>query len=190
MIKLFEVGDKVDSIHGRGRVMAVSDYIYIELDDGNSLNVTLDGRADKTDAYPYVWHDKSGTPPAVGEPPERFEYPLYRRSRESGAVVEFDSLTTGTVLDRGTSTYYFVGEPITDSRPHIDAMWEPCEKPKWKPTKPAWCWVWGAGDYAKRLRLIIESTASGYFDASNVCWPNAEPCKENEVPSYWPKEWV
>jgi len=188
MTKLFEVGNRVDSIHGKGIVTSVSDYIHIELDDGNSINVMLDGRAAKTDAYPYVWHADTGTPPAVGKTPEKFEYPLYHKSKASGTVVEFTGLTTGTVLVRGNSTYH-VGETLTSFRPHIDDCWEPCEKPKWRPTKPTWCWVWDGNEMPRVLRLIIEVVGTEYSDASNVCWPNAEPCDESEIPSCWPKEW-
>jgi len=205
MTKMFEVGDKVrchkwegeavityiSNVHVSGiGEMFFDDYVItVEPEQDVQFYFTIEGKLERNDAEPTLRHAETGKAAVIGEPPERFEYPLYRRSRESGAVVEFDSLTTGTVLDRGTSTYYFVTEPITDT-PHTDAMWEPCEKPKWEPSKPTWCWVWGLGDYAKRLRLIVHKGSTSYLDTANDAWANAEPCKEEELPNYWPKEWV
>jgi len=195
MTKLFEVGDKVRCHLWKGvkEIVGIEEGakrpIRVTNDFGDSWRFLIDGRRYAGDSEPTLRHADTGKAAVVGEPPERFEYPLYRRSRESGAVVEFDSLTTGTVLDRGTSTYYFVTEPITDT-PHTDAKWEPWEKPKWEPSKPTWCWVWRLGDYAKRLRLIVHKGSTSYLDTANDAWANAEPCKEGELPNYWPREWV
>jgi len=201
MTKIFEVGDKVrchkwsgdaEIIHISGiDDMCYDDYVItVKSESDTKFHFTIDGKVDRNDAESTLRHAETGKAAVVGEPPERFEYPLYRKNRISGGVVEFDSLTTGTVLNRGTSTFYFVGEPITDAPPHTDHQWEPCEKPKWEPTKPTWCWVWGLGDYAKRLRLIVHKGGAAYLGTANDAWANAEPCKEDELPNYWPKKWV
>lgn len=168
------VGDRVTTHWGDGTIVrAKGTQVCIDLDNGN------------------LWAGdiNTCTPPTVGVSPERFEYPLYRKSRISGTVVEFTGLTTGTVLASGTRDCN-VGDTITNIFSHLDDWWEPCEKPKWEPTKPTWRWVWGAGDLTKRQRLIVHGNRVAYFDAENNRWPNAEPCKESELPSWWPKEWT
>jgi len=200
MTKIFEVGDKVrchkwsgvaEIIHISGiDDMCYDDYVItVKSESGTKFHFTIDGKLDRNDVEATLRHVKTGKAALVGEPPERFEYPLYRGSKIPGIVVEFTDLTAGTVLVCGTSDYH-VGETFTNFLPHTDAWWVPCEKPKWVPTKPTWCWVWDGNEMPQVLRLIIEVVGTEYSDASNVCWPNAEPCKESELPTHWPKEWI
>jgi len=90
------------------------------------------------------------------------------------------------------SKYPFVWFPETGSPPKLG------ERPKWKPTKPTWCWVWDEPNSQKMLRLVVWYDDGLYealaFDNSSpisdycVKWKNAEPCEEKYIPDWWPNK--
>jgi len=55
-----------------------------------------------------------------------FKYPLYKKSKASGLIVRFDSLTSGTIFDVGTYTSgYAVGQHMNDWTEHTDnSIWD------------------------------------------------------------------
>jgi len=214
MRKVFEVGDKVRCHKWSGVAeiiyitsindMCYDDYVItVKTKQRTQFYFTLDGKLDRNDAEATLRHAKTGSAAVVGDPPERFEYPIYRRSKAAGTVVEFTGVTTGTVLVSGTLNYR-VGETLTTFLPHLDDWWEPCSKPKWRPTKPTWCWVWDDCYDARVLLLVIKycehpegapsETDYNYVvynpSATRMVYRNAEPCKEDEIPNYWPREWT
>jgi len=73
------------------------------------------------------------------------------------------------------------------------------ERPKWKPDKPTWCWVWDNG-IAKTKRLVSELTEDGKYLAAiiiskdemtqhRMSWEHAEPCSPEDIPEWWPEDW-
>ena len=97
----------------------------------------------------------------------------------------------GALLD---GVYPIVWFPETGSPPKLG------ERPKWKPKKPTWCWVWNEENlYTSRLvigyddvtdeqhpyiavRVFAETPAGEGIDR----WAHAEPCNP---PYWWPEEW-
>jgi len=54
-----------------------------------------------------------------------YVYPLYKKSKESGLVVKFNSLNSGEVIKLGNSIVYEVGEKVSTFIRHNDSnMWE------------------------------------------------------------------
>jgi len=129
----FKVGDKVDSIWGEGIVCksdSKSTMIKCFKHDGfcDSYSVDEQGKTSKRNSYPSVWHIETGSPPQLGDEPDRFEYPLVMKSTDSKLVVEFTSLTEGTVVH--SSCCWHVGYVSSKWSKHTDSSeWEPCERP-------------------------------------------------------------
>jgi len=72
------------------------------------------------------------------------------------------------------------------------------ERPKWKPEKPTWCWVWNEFEEDRIIRLVAKYDDWGYrslcVEGSELklyssYWKNAEPLSGDEVPDWWPEEW-
>jgi len=112
----------------------------------------------------------------VDDYPVRAEYP-------NGA---FMLLTADGRLMR-RDKYPFVWFPETGHGPEVG------ERPKWKPEKPTWCWVWNGRvrPFAPALRIVVEllEVEGEYTDAHGVKRGNAEPCAPEDIPEWWPEEW-
>jgi len=199
---MFKVGDKLESLRGPCVVVAIEAGrdcgVKLKYDDGTLLWVTSDGRLYPHYPHPFVWFPETGHGPEVGERP--VEYPLVMKSKKSGAIIEFTGRTSGTVLFNGNGGYdmgHFEDEWV----PHTDArVWEPCERPKWKPEKPTWCWVWNEFEEDRIIRLVSACNIcddylgamrneDGSLSRAKAHWINAEPCAPEDIPEWWPEEW-
>lgn len=58
-----------------------------------------------------------------------YNYPLRFKSSYGGAIVEFDGLDSGTLIDNGTSPSTGVGRHSTGWIHHTDSRWTPVEMP-------------------------------------------------------------
>ena len=59
-----------------------------------------------------------------------YNYPLRFKSSYGGAIVEFDDLDSGTLIDSGTSPNISVGRHSTGWVIHTDDRWTPVAMPK------------------------------------------------------------
>jgi len=196
MARLFKIGDKVRCHlwHNVAEVTNISDGPYpILVTDktGTRWHFILDGRYMTTCSEPTLRHAETGAPAVVGKPPVRFEYPIYCKSLSSDAIVEFVGLTRGKILVQGRTTYA-LGEVSDILVPHTNtSYWRVCDKPaKWVPTKPTWCWVWEVSRSSKKRRLVIGMYKDAYSESEGGRWPVAEPCSPEDIPDWWPKEWI
>lgn len=129
------------------------------------------------------------------------EYPIYMRHKYGDYIVEFTALTVGRVI-KGNPSYndgrYVTGFMSHEWVGHEDKRtWEPCEKPKLEPRKPTWCWVSdNRQNSSPRKALVVRYKETGYskmaiyVDVNGEPWTSAEPCLPDEIPEWWPKEWV
>ena len=93
-----------------------------------------------------------------------------------------------------SNPYPVIWFPKTGSPPKIG------ERPKWKPKKPTWCWVWNEENlYTSRLVIGYDDVGSKQrpyiavrafvktpVGEGTVRWAHAEPC---DPPYWWPEEW-
>ena len=72
------------------------------------------------------------------------------------------------------------------------------ERPKWKPEKPTWAFVWNAFEENRVIQLVVSCDKWGYRAAevgdrklmrTTSYWKNAEPLSDSEIPDWWPEEW-
>jgi len=203
-MSIFKVGDEVGSIKGEGKIISINpeDTYAITIQTKGDVNWRFmpDGHYDMQDKHPSIWLKSTGHPPFTGE--EVFEYPLYRRgihhTYEKGLEVKFSGVNAGVVTYAPKSSRWRVGDREVGWVEHEDkTYWEPCEKPKWRPTKPTWCWVWN-DDFPKvtLLRLVTGMQAQEYLTIDRDVqylkegWNNADPCDPEDIPDYWPEDWT
>ena len=72
----FHVGDKLESLRGECVVVSINsggkNYPIEILYDNDDIDwVTPDGKDGKCHKHPYVWYRDTGSPPVMGEEPER-----------------------------------------------------------------------------------------------------------------------
>ena len=66
------------------------------------------------------------------------------------------------------------------------------ERPKWKPKRPTWCWVWDDEGNKYAWPALIRLEDGEYVTDTPECFMTfvrVEPCKPEEIPSWWPDEW-
>ncbi len=115
-------------------------------------------------------------------------------------ILEGNRYPIMTVFRRNDKTRYLTKDGKISEEDSYPIVWFPetgsppvvGERPKWKPKKPTWCWVWDdEGDesiWPVLIRLedgeYVTNTPEGFMTFAKV-----EPCKPEEIPSWWPKEW-
>jgi len=76
----FKIGDEVETLRGNGVITDISTdpnhgvgvfLMRVTYPYSGHLWLTMDGKLDEEDQHPYAWHLETGTPPCVGEGPER-----------------------------------------------------------------------------------------------------------------------
>jgi len=72
----FKIGDKIGSIYGTGEVVCddfLGPYpVQVKFDNSQATRAFReDGREVESHLFPSIWHLKTGSPPVIGEGPER-----------------------------------------------------------------------------------------------------------------------
>jgi len=94
----------------------------------------------------------------------KFEYPLFKKSKYTNAIVKFTDLRTGIVVFKGTDVYsHEIGHTLKTFIPHTDVnTWEDVPYDKERNlfhTQPIYYW----DDYHTHSRLI------GFYNAIQEC---------------------
>ena len=198
-VKEGRVGDHVKHpTFGNGVITAIENGGILPVKtvlNGKARSFTRHGNYSADDGTPSLCFANGYCTIDQGTPPERFEYPLYRKNKH-GMVVEFIGRKTGTVLI-ASDPCFPVGSKSDHFIYHEDDCWTPCEKPLPEPKPlqfdgtPKWAYVSNredgyeeAVDNKRKRHVVAGNSLRGY---AGIVYGNNNT-EYNKI-THWPYAW-